>query len=68
MSGNDSVVGRVTARAWSPFLERGIGYVRMAEPGEWVGSKFRGEDDRPFDVLALPFYDAERVIPRGLVT
>jgi aminomethyltransferase len=62
------VVGRVTAGAWSPFLERGIGYVRMNEPGEWVGSEVRGAEDEPFDVVTLPFYDAERAIARGLAT
>jgi len=62
-----SAVGRVTAGAWSPFLERGIGYVRLREPGEWVGTEvyLDGGDD-PFDVVALPFYDAEKAIPRGL--
>jgi len=56
----------VTAGAWSPFLERGIGYVRMREPGEWVGTEVRGAEDAGFGVVALPFYDAERAIPRGL--
>jgi aminomethyltransferase len=60
------VVGHVTAGAWSPFLERGIGYVRMHEPGEWVGSEVRGAEDVGFGVVALPFYDADRAIPRGL--
>ena len=61
-----AVVGHVTAGAWSPFLERGIGYVRMREPGEWVGTEVRGAEDAGFGVVALPFYDAERAIPRGL--
>jgi len=61
-----AVVGRVTAGAWSPFLERGIGYVRMREPGEWVGTEVRGAEDAGFGVVGLPFYDAERAIPRGL--
>jgi aminomethyltransferase len=61
-----AVVGHVTAGAWSPFLERGIGYVRMHEPGEWVGTEVRGAEDAGFGVVALPFYDAERAIPRGL--
>jgi aminomethyltransferase len=63
-----SVVGRVTAGAWSPFLERGIGYVCMQEPGEWVGTEVRSGDDDPFEVVELPFYDREKAIPRGLTT
>jgi len=62
-----SAVGRVTAGAWSPFLERGIGYVRLQEPGEWVGSEVRvGDGDDPFEVVELPFHDREKKIPRGL--
>lgn len=36
MDGSTSV-GRVTAGAWSPFLESGIGYVRFQESGDWAG-------------------------------
>lgn len=63
-----SVVGRVTAGAWSPFLEHGIGYVYMQEPGEWVGTEVRSGDDDPFEVVELPFYDREKAIRRGLTT
>ena len=63
-----SVVGRVTTGAWSPFLERGIGYVRMQEPGEWVGSEVCSDDDDAFEIVELPFYDREKAIPRGLAT
>jgi aminomethyltransferase len=63
-----SVVGRVTAGAWSPFLERGIGYVCMQEPGEWVGTEVRSGDGDPFEVVELPFYDREKAIPRGVTT
>jgi len=61
-------VGRVTAGAWSPFLESGIGYVRMQEPGDWVGLEVKGAEDERFQVVEFPFYDPERAIPRGLVT
>jgi len=63
-------VGRVTAGAWSPFLESGIGYVRFEETGDWAG-KFllmktpRGETVA-CEIVALPFYDSEKRIPRGL--
>ncbi|MFT5218226.1 MAG: glycine cleavage system aminomethyltransferase T [Planctomycetota bacterium] len=32
-----SSVGTVTASAWSPDLDCGIGYVRFNEAGDWVG-------------------------------
>ncbi|MDH5225097.1 MAG: aminomethyltransferase family protein [Actinomycetota bacterium] len=61
-----SVAGRVTAGAWSPFLERGIGYALMHEPGAWAGRSVRlAGDDASSDLVELPFYDPERAIPRG---
>lgn len=63
------VVGRITAGAWSPFLERGIGYVRMQRPDTWAGTHVHlGENGDPAELLVLPFYDADRAIPRGLST
>ena len=59
-------VGRVTTGAWSPYLERGIGYVRFAEPGEWRGTRVRSTGGEAFEVSELPFYDREKAIPRGL--
>ena len=63
------VVGRVTAGAWSPFLESGIGYARFEEPGDWSGRSLkiktlRGETVS-CEIVALPFYDSEKRIPRG---
>jgi glycine cleavage system aminomethyltransferase T len=60
-------VGRVTAGAWSPTLERGIGYVRMDRPDGPTGTDVLTDDGDRFEVVELPFYDAERAIPRGLV-
>jgi aminomethyltransferase len=63
-------VGHVTAGAWSPFLKSGIGYARFDAPGNWPGRKLavRTADGRLLDceILDLPFYDAEKLIPRGL--
>jgi aminomethyltransferase len=63
-------VGHVTAGAWSPFLRSGIGYVRFHAAGDWAGRKLavRTADARVLDceVLDLPFYDAEKRIPRGI--
>ena len=63
-------VGRVTTGAWSPFLECGIGYVRFNEPGDWAGKsllmKTQHGEFVACEILALPFYDPEKRIPRGL--
>ena len=62
--------GRLTAAARSPFLQRTIGYLRLNEPGEWEGEEIRLETADggryPARVVALPFYDREKRIPRGL--
>lgn len=68
---DDSVsVGHVTAGAWSPFLKSGIGYARFDSPGTWQGRKLavRTANGRLLDceILDLPFYDADKLIPRGL--
>ena len=63
-------VGRVTAGAWSPYLESGIGYVRFDEPGDWAGRtlslKRQEAGINPCVIVDLPFYDPEKRIPRGL--
>jgi len=66
----DKFVGHVTAGAWSPFLKSGIGYARLDAPGSWPGRKLavKTTDGRSLDceIIDLPFYDAEKLIPRGL--
>ena len=63
-------VGNVTTAARSPYLKQVIGYVRFFETGDWDGAEvsLRSEDGSlyPGKVTALPFYDAEKRIPRGL--
>ena len=63
-------VGRITAAARSPFLQSTIGYVRFDSPGEWEGERVSLEaadgTRYPARVVALPFYDAEKRIPRGI--
>lgn len=63
-------VGHVTAAAWSPTLDCGIGYVRFDEPGNWIGKTLSvvgitGKAEK-CEIVALPFYDKEKRIPRGL--
>jgi len=63
-------VGRVTAGAWSPFLEHGIGFALFDEPGEWLGKQVEVLDpdgaSHLGEIVTLPFYDADKQIPRGL--
>lgn len=61
-------VGRITTGAWSPHLKQGIGYVRFAKAGDWQGAEVRlGDAKGPAaSIVPLPFYDAEKKIPRGL--
>jgi len=63
-------VGHVTAGAWSPYLKSGIGYVRFDAPGAWAGRKLKVQTAegklQDCEILNLPFYDPEKLIPRGL--
>ncbi|MFO1171816.1 MAG: aminomethyltransferase family protein [Hyphomicrobiaceae bacterium] len=63
-------VGRVTTGAWSPALGRGIGYARFEVEDDWMGLAVVLKDDSgalsEAKVVALPFYDPEKRIPRGL--
>ena len=68
----NAAIGRVTTYAWSPYLSRGIGYVRLNAPGEWPGTEARVRTDdgstRDARIVPLPFYDPEKKIARGLDT
>ena len=68
----NKLVGSVTTSSWSPYLDCGIGFVRMDEPGDWLGAAVTvtGGDgaDQPAEIVALPFYDEEKEIARGLDT
>jgi len=65
-----ATVGWMTTGAWSPYLECGVGYVRFDAPGYQPGDRVAvrlpdgGEHDG--EVVELPFYDKEKLIPRGL--
>jgi aminomethyltransferase len=64
------VVGQVTAAAWSPTLDLGIGYARFDNPADWIGQTLTVETEggltAPCEIVELPFYDTEKRIPRGL--
>jgi aminomethyltransferase len=62
------VIGRVTAAAWSPRLERNVGFAwvpssHMAEGTELEIDAPQGT--RPATVVALPFVDPKKDIPKG---
>jgi aminomethyltransferase len=66
---DDSRIGRTTSGGWSPYLGCGIGYARFDAPGDWIGTRVAcGPDGIPGEIIALPFYDPEKRIPRGLDT
>ena len=62
-------VGRMTAGAWTPYLDTGIGFVRFQQKGDWQGRKLtlrtREGSQHACEIVSLPFYDAEKKIPRG---
>jgi len=66
-----TVVGHMTAGAWTPYLEKGIGFVRFNQKGDWPGRRLSlcSPDGSLHDcnIVSLPFYDSEKKIPRGLV-
>ena len=62
--------GRITAAGWSPFLERGVAFVRLARADDVDP---RSVEVMGFDlamheatIVDLPFYDTAKKIPRGL--
>ena len=63
-------VGETTAGAWSPYLETGIAFARFDETDAWVGRSvtvtLTDGSEHAGEVVALPFYDADKKIPRGL--
>jgi aminomethyltransferase len=63
-------VGRVTAYEVSPYLEFGVGFVLLDAPGSMQarGLSVTDRDGNACSVelVSLPFYDAEKNIPRGL--
>jgi aminomethyltransferase len=67
---NGKSVGRVTAYEISPYLKCGVGFVLFDSPENMNGDGFtaseRDGNACPVELVELPFYDAEKNIPRGL--
>ena len=65
----DNQVGFVTTGAQSPYLDAGIGYVRFDHGGNWSGKSLSMRSgtygNASCEIVDLPFYDREKVIPRG---
>ncbi len=60
------MVGRLTVTASSPYLGHYVGYALFEEAGDWIGRHVTcGDDGVLGETLDLPFYDPEKLIPRG---
>ena len=67
---NNNHAGVISAASWSPFLNCGIGYVRLNHSGHKCGEiiEIHGVDGNVHEaeLVELPFYDKAKKIPRGL--
>ena len=70
LSSNKQKIGYLSASTWSPTLEKYVGYVRFDYPGEWKEFQIKVESvsDNLADceIIDLPFYDKEKLIPKGI--
>jgi aminomethyltransferase len=68
-AGGREPVGRVTSAVWSPRLRKNIGYamvpVAQAAPGSTLTVEIGGGEQRPATVVAMPFVDPGKEIPKG---
>ncbi|MEM1364039.1 MAG: aminomethyltransferase family protein [Pseudomonadota bacterium] len=66
----DHAVGRITNGAWSLTLKCGVGYVRFDTAHNWIGQSLQliqpDGTAMPCEICALPFFDAEKRLARGL--
>jgi aminomethyltransferase len=61
-------IGKVTAAAWSPRLERNVGFAWVPSSHMAVGTALEidaPQGARPATVAALPFVDPKKDIPKG---
>ncbi len=61
-------IGRVTAAAWSPRLERNVGFAWVPSSHMADGTELEidaPQGTRPATVAALPFVDPEKDLPKG---
>ena len=66
-----SVVGQMTVGAWTPYLDKGIGFVRFNTKGDWLGRALtlstQEGSQHVCEIVPLPFYDVDKKIPKGLL-
>ena len=66
---SDKSVGYLPASTWSPTLKKFIAYVRFNYFENWPKEKVKAtsQDDNlvECEVVELPFYDKDKLIPRG---
>ena len=66
---DDKSVGYLPASTWSPTLKKFIAYVRFKYSDNWTKEKVKAtsQDDSHVEceVVELPFYDKDKLIPRG---
>ena len=66
---DDKCVGYLPASTWSPTLKKFIAYVRFKFSDDWTKEKVKAisQDDSHVEceVVELPFYDKDKLIPRG---
>jgi len=68
--GDGREIGVITPSGWSPFLEKGVAYARLADAGDATLGlvEVMGFDlaMHRAEIVALPFHDADKRIARGL--
>lgn len=66
----DQSVGHITAGVDSPTLGCGIGFARFNKPNDWIGRSLQlrltNGQIHPAEIVALPFFDTEKNIVRGV--
>lgn len=69
---SNTIAGRVTSSAWSPYLQCGVAIVRLndrdAGPGTLLDVECTDGQTRTAEVCELPLYDRAGDIPRGRAT
>ena len=66
---DDKSVGYLPASTWSPTLKKFIAYVRFNYSDNWTKEKVKATSQDhnlvECEVVELPFYDKDKLIPRG---
>ena len=66
---DDKSVGYLPASTWSPTLNKFIAYVRFNYSDNWTKEKVKATSQEDnlveCEVVELPFYDKDKLIPRG---